>query len=356
MEKPKRVVYYDLLNICACLCVVFMHHNALVHTYSPTRAWKEALAVEVLAYWAVPVFLMLSGATLMTYRKRYSTGQFFKKRVLRTVFPYLFWTAACALILSAVGFYTLPTDGKGIFDLFLNYRSNEHYWFFPILFTMYMFLPLLSVMAEHASRKLLWYAAAAIFFTRCVPELLFPLLGKEVLGTDWNFMYAFPVVTYVLFLIMGYLLSTAELSLPVRIAFYLGGIAGAVSRFAGIYLLSARDGRKNDLFFSYTLAPAVLLACGVFVFFRYASRWLEGRRHSPFTPRVRRVLADISACSLGVYLIHYLVMVGEALLIFPGMTAESRVWRWAVPFMTYAVSLAVVWLVRKVPVLRRIFP
>ena len=61
MVKPKKyVLYYDLLNICACLCVIFMHCNGIVHGFSDSRAWKEALIVEVLAYWAVPVFFMIS--------------------------------------------------------------------------------------------------------------------------------------------------------------------------------------------------------------------------------------------------------------------------------------------------------
>ena len=82
-ETSKHILYYDLLNICACLCVIFLHCNGIAHFYSNTLAWKQALLVEVGAYWAVPIFFMLSGATLMNYRKRYSTKEFFKKRFFR---------------------------------------------------------------------------------------------------------------------------------------------------------------------------------------------------------------------------------------------------------------------------------
>ncbi len=42
----------------------FMHCNGIVHFYDNSRAWKESMVVETLCYWAVPVFFMITGATL----------------------------------------------------------------------------------------------------------------------------------------------------------------------------------------------------------------------------------------------------------------------------------------------------
>ena len=93
----KRVVYFDLLNICAALAVVFLHCNGNVHVFSDSLAWKQALIIEVCMYWAVPIFFMLSGANLMGYREKYSTPVFFKKRILRTAIPFLAWSLICAI-------------------------------------------------------------------------------------------------------------------------------------------------------------------------------------------------------------------------------------------------------------------
>lgn len=35
---------------------------------------------------------MLSGATLMVYRTRYSTATFFRKRLIKVVIPWIFWS------------------------------------------------------------------------------------------------------------------------------------------------------------------------------------------------------------------------------------------------------------------------
>lgn len=103
MEKKQRYDFIDYLNILACLCVIFMHCNGIVHSFEYSRAWKESMFVEAAAYWAVPVFFMISGATLMGYRDKYSTGTFFKKRVLKTVFPFIAWVLINLIFKTAAG-------------------------------------------------------------------------------------------------------------------------------------------------------------------------------------------------------------------------------------------------------------
>ena len=73
----KRVLYFDILNIISCIAVVYLHCNGIVHNFTNTLAWKEALVIEVLCYFAVPVFLMLSGANLLNYKNKYDTKTFF---------------------------------------------------------------------------------------------------------------------------------------------------------------------------------------------------------------------------------------------------------------------------------------
>ena len=76
-----------------------LHYNGIVHNYDiHTSAWKQALPFEVFFYWAVPVFFMLTGATLIRYREKYSTGEFFRKRVAKTFLPFVFLAYYCLFI------------------------------------------------------------------------------------------------------------------------------------------------------------------------------------------------------------------------------------------------------------------
>ena len=80
LHKKERVVYFDLLNIFAIISVIAMHCNGIVHGNPMNKGWGSSLLVDCIFYWAVPIFLMLSGATLMKYREKYDTKTFFKKR------------------------------------------------------------------------------------------------------------------------------------------------------------------------------------------------------------------------------------------------------------------------------------
>lgn len=50
-------IYLDILNVLACISVIYMHCNGIVHSFSNTTAWKQSMIIETIAYWAVPVFL-----------------------------------------------------------------------------------------------------------------------------------------------------------------------------------------------------------------------------------------------------------------------------------------------------------
>lgn len=154
-NSQNRIVYFDVLNILACICVVFLHMNGIVHIYSNSRAWKTALVFEVICYWAVPVFIMLSGATLLKYRERYDTKTFFKKRFIKILIPWIVWS-----------FVIYVNNNKNINIVqfakdFCYCRIEAIYWFFPLILYLYCLIPILSLLLKE--RKLLWGIVIFIF-------------------------------------------------------------------------------------------------------------------------------------------------------------------------------------------------
>lgn len=91
-DKKHRNRYFDLLNVAACLSVVVLHNTGQVFDYSTSGTWFSALLLQTLCHFSVPVFFMLSGATLLEYRKRYTTREYFHKRWQRIGIPFIFWT------------------------------------------------------------------------------------------------------------------------------------------------------------------------------------------------------------------------------------------------------------------------
>ena len=105
-------LYISVLNCIACLGVIFLHANIIFWGHPTGFLWTSANFIETFFYWPVPVFFMISGATLMNYRKRYSTIEFLKKRISKTVVPFLFWSIVAGLFMAKIT--KTPIDRKSV--------------------------------------------------------------------------------------------------------------------------------------------------------------------------------------------------------------------------------------------------
>lgn len=335
----KRVVYFDLLNICAAICVVFLHCNGKARYYSETLGWYQALAVEVVCYWAVPVFLMLTGANLMNYRDKYSTTEFFKKRVSRTLLPFILWSIINAIVKNINPF---DIGWREFINKFFNSSIENIYWFFIPLFSVYLSLPILSLLKDN--KKILWYMAGGAFLLNNTLPFVFSYIGLK-----WNGHFSMMTVSgYLIYPIIGYLLATTDFSKIKRFVIYALGVGGAGLRYFMTVLLTKQDGKINQSFFSYTAYYAILLSVAVFVLFKYLpfNKWIENNG------KLCKIISHISSCSFGVYLIHMFV------IRFLGNFVDTGYWYWRMifPVIIYLIALAIVFVVKKIPVIKKIFP
>ena len=76
-ETYNRMLYIDILNVVSCLAVVFLHTNEMFWAFSYEPYWISANIIECVFYYAVPVFFMITGTTLIDYRKNTIQKSFF---------------------------------------------------------------------------------------------------------------------------------------------------------------------------------------------------------------------------------------------------------------------------------------
>lgn len=351
MKQPKeRIVYFDVLNIVACMAVIFLHHNGLVHRYSADNesAWVQALIVEVIAFFAVPIFLMLSGATLMEYRKRYDTRTFFKKRLSRVLVPFVIWSIIVFIFAVWQGRYALDKlNVTVVLNSLLTQESMLVYWFFPVIISIYLAMPILSLLTQRVNRKWLWYMVGVGIATY---SIIPPILNS--LNLEINSGYLFPLTGsggYIIYPILGYLLATEKaFKTKWLIALCVGAVFMLVLRYAVTYFLTLHEGATNYLLSEYVYITIILPAVALFMLAQRVpwDRYIKGR--------MLTILAAISSCSLGIYLIHMLVMHAE-MWIFK-FSDTQLVWRILMPFVTYLVCLGIVWVVKSGVISRRLFP
>lgn len=341
-----RVVYYDVLNIMACFCVIWMHCNVAAHVFSRGgNVWVTSMIVETIAYWAVPVFIMLTGATLMNYREKYDTKTFFKKRVLKTLVPFIIWSVVILVWKYYGNMMEIKyVSFKHLLNIMILNQEESVYWFFWALFSVYLSIPVLSHLTEEKHRKTLWYIVIVAFIFCSVPKLL------KLIGIEWNSNFTFPIAGgYVIYIILGYLLSTQDIKKKKRIIIYILGILALFIRYFGTYYLSAREGRINKALWGYAFFTGLFPAVAVFVFTKNA-KILSNIKNK----KIETIISKVSSCSFGIYLIHLMVMRYEIRLL--SINTNSVIWRTVGAVTTYFIALGIIYFIKKIPIIKKIVP
>lgn len=316
--------------------------NGIVHNYSTSRAWKTSLIFEVVCYWAVPVFIMLSGATLLKYKERYDTKTFFKKRFVKVLIPWIVWSLVV---------YVIKNKNLNLIQFIEDFcygKIESIYWFFPLILFLYCLIPIFSVFTEKEEyRKIL---KAIVIFEFIIRGVIYPICKILNVAFPTILSYCIGLTPYIIFLLLGYLLSTENLKKKHRIIIYVCGIVSALIRYFYTYYFSIKEGRLNKDLFDYCSGISILLAVAVFVFIKNIN-WDKVLKRLHISPKI---LAEISGCSLGVYLIH--ILLKNNITNTFGLNVYSIWYRTIGAVVLYILCVIIVYLFKKVPFLRRIVP
>ena len=352
--KNKRIIYYDVLNIMAILAVVSMHLNGVVHSNPNIRAWNSALIVECICYWAVPMFVMISGAKLLRYREKYDTKTFFKKRFTKILIPLIFW-ATFMFIWKIFIIHSIKASDiqgiKGYLNAFLANEEEPIYYFLFDILGVYLTMPIISLLAKPEYKKTLWLTVVLfLVFNSTLPNIF------SVLGLNYNNSFSVNIGRYTIIAIMGYLLSIEDVPKKRRIGIYIIAILGLVYRYITTFIWSKQAGRVITKSWTpgYSSWFCIALTAAIFLFVKNIN--IEKKLGN--NKKVLDMLSKISSCSFGVYLIHLFVFHYEMSIVTRISTLNSLSWqvRTFGIITTYLISLIIVLIIKKIPVLRRIVP
>ncbi|MBP5617967.1 MAG: acyltransferase family protein [Clostridia bacterium] len=345
----KRIDYITFIQTVAAFSVVELHTNGCFWWDSNASYWLASNFQECLFYFAVPLFFMVTGITLIDYPERYSLGGYFKKRLLRAGVPFLLWSViglAYRLLT-----HTIPLTELSDGSAFLRILNNDVigiYWFFTPLFGVYLCLPLLAAVPKEKRTRLFTY----LFLAGLTLNVLLPFL-RATLTDRVNIPLQIDVASgYLLYIIGGVLLHEHPLKGWRLALIYAAGAIGFAAHFVGTWLLSREAGQIVTTFKEYTNLPCVLYSFAVFCLLRQiGERVMKTKAAAPFRA--------VSGASFSIYLMHWFVL--DLLLnhtAFLGWSIDptSPVYRWLAPFAVVPLILGVVWLIRKIPVVKHIAP
>lgn len=114
--------YISILNVLACIGVVILHTFETGYTSDANFVFE--VLIRAIAYCAVPVFFMITGATLIDYRERYDTKTFFKKRLLKVIIPLIIWSIIYFIINFFKGKFSInDLSFKFVFEYFFSCKN-----------------------------------------------------------------------------------------------------------------------------------------------------------------------------------------------------------------------------------------
>lgn len=338
--KEDRIRWISMAQVSACFAVVMLHCNGVFWQFPTGRLWYTSNFIECFFYWAVPVFFMISGATLLDYQDRYSTSTFLKKRLLRIAVPFVAWS--CIGIIYSVHFEGLEISGwKEILDGVVNTKFVSVYWYFIPLIGVYLCMPFAAAIAKENKVKVYFYSLIVGFlFTSVIPtfcKVMSIPFNAAIIPTAFN--------GYIWYTFVGYLIQNFQIPYKFRKILYVLGIVGFAVQFFGTDVLSQRIGSIDSTFKGYLNFPAVLQSIAVMVLFRYLP-------YDKLNKNVIHLIDEVSKRTFGVYLMHiYLVwQLPKILHVDPA----SIYFRTIGAVGIFFVCVLLCWLVSRIPVLNKI--
>lgn len=316
-QQNRHLAYVDAVRIIGALAVVLGHICSdiifgwkLDHPTPPVsnNQWWYALLIDSMSRFAVPVFVMLSGAMLLKPNSRQSAKQFYQRRLVRIGVPAIFW--------SALFFYLVArNDEYGLRVAFLKLASGEpaaHLHFIFRIAGLYLITPFLRVALSAMTRRQTIQLTAICFGLAMVDGLIKPILrthdsGGSVWAAHSSFVSNF--VPFLGYYIAGYLLADVELSRRGRRWAFAGVVVGGLVVACGsammrnIYGTLTTDDPRTVIFFDLLNPARVAVALCAFAMFR---SWFRGTW--PDKPIYKFISNTLAPATLGVYLVHPLMM------------------------------------------------
>lgn len=337
--KIEKKEYLTVLSLLSCIAVVFLHVNGMFWSFSYSVTWFSANVIESLFYYAVPVFFMITGATLIDYRDRYSTKTYFKKRIIKVLIPYLIWSLGYIT-------YNICVGSRGfslsqIINDLLNGLGGYYFWFFIPLFAIYIIIPIISLIPKEKRKRCFEYIIIICFLTISVLPFIFKLI-KINLPID----FALFSCSYILYVITGYYFDNYEINERKRGLIYLLGFVGLFIHIFGTFFMSYKNGVVDELFKGYLNFPCVLYSVAIFVFFKYFLK-----KHS-INKKLSSIINVISTTTFGVYLIQQIVIVIGGKIF----DIQSLIYRTLGAVIIFLICVLIIKIIQKIPVIKYIVP
>ena len=326
IEKDnKRIIWLDFVKFIAISMMIAVHCTDNVTPTERSEAWYNLWGSFYGSFMrpAIPLFVMVTGALLLPVKENIST--FYTKRLTRLVIPFIVWSVLYNLFPWITGLLGLsPTI---INDFFAWAEPDQSFsgalhnilmipfnfsmlavqmWYVYLLIGLYLYMPFFSAWVKQASVK-----EQKIFLTLWFISLFIPYLReyltKDLWGTcSWNeFGLLYYFAGFNGYLLLGYYIKNNTLNFSwgklavIGIPSFIIGYCITFLGFKSITAIPGQPAELVELFFTYCSPNVLLMTLPIFLVIK--------KNHFK-SVTIRRFAINISTCTLGIWMSHYLFL------------------------------------------------
>lgn len=352
----ERIKYYDTLRFLAIFAVIALH---------VFQSWPRAAinGIELSTFaevfeFAVPVFLMISGALLLN--KDISIEEFFKKRFSRLTYPFILYMILYAVILFLIMTYV---TGFGGLEKWLAKIPLHYNWYFWTIAGLYFAIPVINKFVKHSTMKEIEYFIAMIVIASIFYQLC--LLFKINHYIDLN-LFVSPIA----YLVLGYWISHKEFSystdrmMAIALIFFVGSTLFKMSAHVvhiPMPIIEDYEATRSMIISSYVDMGflQIVQASSLFALCRYLYQSKKGLsskvRGFLESPLISKFILSISMASYGMYLFHH-TLIEPLRIIIKKLSLTNIEICLAIALLTiifFIVSWIVVLVINRIPVIGR---
>lgn len=299
MENQEKIYWADNLRVLATVSVIILHVSAdVLYLYGSISKlyWWAGNLYDSLVRFSVPMFLMLTGALM--FRKNYELKDFLKRKFMRIIIPFLFWSLIYLIYNLKTEIYkegqmTLYSILKWVF-IQLKTGSSYHLWYIYMIIGIYLFIPIIGKWIRNSTEKEILYF---LFIWLFVTLLNQPYVVVLNIKPNIDFTY---FSGYIGYLVLGFYLSIKQFNSNIINKASIGLIIfGASITVLGTYFFTVADGKFSEVFFGYLSPNILIFSIGIFLLFKNYN--YSNTKTASFT-------RFVSKYSYGIYLVHVLVL------------------------------------------------
>lgn len=326
IEKDnKRIIWLDFVKFIAISMMIAVHCTDNVTPTERSEAWYNLWGSFYGSFMrpAIPLFVMVTGALLLPVKENIST--FYTIRLTRLVIPFIVWSVLYNLFPWITGLLGLsPTI---INDFFAWAEPDQSFsgalhnilmipfnfsmlavqmWYVYLLIGLYLYMPFFSAWVKQASVK-----EQKIFLTLWFISLFIPYLReyltKDLWGTcSWNeFGLLYYFAGFNGYLLLGYYIKNNDINFSwgklavIGIPSFIIGYCITFLGFKSITAIPGQPAELVELFFTYCSPNVLLMTLPIF---------LVIKKNHLKSVTIRRFAINISTCTLGIWMSHYLFL------------------------------------------------